>query len=144
MPKTWRLKLALCPETTFRGARRRTMLILLNTSGIRLAEMAGLAMPDLSWAQGSLTVQGKGSKQRVAPFSRDAQRAVRRYLRIRLDGHSALWISDSGRPMAYGGVPKDLQRIFDLSGLRAKGLRDPAHIHRRAWAPRPRLRHRRL
>ena len=52
------------------------MLELLYATGIRVAELVGLDMRSVNRADRTITVTGKGDKQRVVPFGAPAQRAL--------------------------------------------------------------------
>lgn len=132
-PEHIRRILELCPQGQFQGARRRAMFLLLLTTGMRLMELAGLKLEDLNWEGKFIRVMGKGSKERVVPFHREAQHAVWRYLAYRRDDHPCVWVTEERRPMGYYGVQQDLHRIFERAGLRGK-LQDAVHIFRRTWA----------
>ncbi len=132
-PEHIRSILELCPQEQFQGARRRAMFLLLLTTGMRLMELAGLKLEDLNWDGKFIRVIGKGSKERVVPFHREAQHAMWRYLTYRRDDHPCVWVTEERRPMGYYGVQQDLHRIFERAGLRGK-LQDAVHIFRRTWA----------
>ncbi|UCC17986.1 MAG: tyrosine-type recombinase/integrase [Dehalococcoidales bacterium] len=119
--------LDLGPQGLFQGARRRAMFLLLLTTGMRLFELASLKLNDLNWEGKSIRVIGKGSKERVVPFHREAQNAVWRYLAYRRDDHPCVWVTEERTPMGYYGVQQDLHRMFERAGLRGK-LKDAVHI----------------
>ena len=125
--------LSLCPANTFAGARRRAMYVLLWNSGIRVKEIAALTCNDLEWDQRRIKVFGKGAKERYAPFTPEAQRAMKRYLRCRTDAGPEVWVGRSGQPMTRGGIQQDLGGMFRRAGLN-KTLKDPCHIFRRTFA----------
>ena len=127
------LILSLCPPSTLLGSRRRAMYTLLVTTGMRLGELSGLSMRDLDWEKSRIKVFGKGAKERVLPFEPDAQKAVWRYLQNRSDSQAALWVTQIGTAMTYGGVGSDLKRMFERAGL-AETMKDAVHIFRRTWA----------
>jgi integrase/recombinase XerC len=58
------------------GLRDRALLELFYSSGLRLAEVCALRWVDLDFAQGLVTVLGKGSKQRVVPVGSHALKAL--------------------------------------------------------------------
>ena len=58
------------------GLRDRALLELFYSSGLRLAEVCGLRWDALDFAQGLVTVLGKGSKQRVVPVGSHALKAL--------------------------------------------------------------------
>ncbi len=69
--------------SSFTGARDSVMLELFYGSGIRRAELIGLNTFDVDERNQTIKVTGKGNKQRIIPFTKDAQRSIRTYLRFR-------------------------------------------------------------
>jgi integrase/recombinase XerC len=63
--------------------RDRAILELFYASGLRLSELAGLAMDDLNLGGRMVRVLGKGAKERLVPFNTSAARALREYLKDR-------------------------------------------------------------
>ena len=63
------------------GLRERTMLELMYASGLRVSELVGLKLLELSLNDGVLRITGKGSKTRLVPFGAEARRWIERYLR---------------------------------------------------------------
>ena len=61
-------------------ARDRAILELLYGCGIRNAELTGLNLEDIHWANEAILVRGKGQKQRYVPLGDAAAEAVRSYL----------------------------------------------------------------
>ena len=61
-------------------ARDRLILELLYGCGIRNAELAGLDLRDLDWANELLLIHGKGRKQRYVPMGQAVARALESYL----------------------------------------------------------------
>ncbi len=72
------------------GLRDRAMLELAYGAGLRVTELCGLTVEELRLDQEIVVVRGKGGKQRVVPFGRQAARALARYL-------------DGGRPRLLDG-----------------------------------------
>ena len=99
------------------GERRDTAIIaVLEATGIRLAELAGIRYDpddprrsDVDLWHREITVHGKGSKTRIVKISHDAARALDRYLRVRARHAQAyrpqLWLGVSNRgPMTASGI----------------------------------------
>jgi integrase/recombinase XerC len=61
-------------------ARDRAILELLYGCGIRNAELTGLNLQDIHWANDAILVRGKGQKQRYVPLGDAAAEALRSYL----------------------------------------------------------------
>jgi integrase/recombinase XerC len=61
-------------------ARDKTILEMLYGCGIRNAELVGLNLEDIHWANEAILVRGKGQKQRYVPLGDAAAEALRAYL----------------------------------------------------------------
>jgi len=72
------------------GLRDRAMLELMYASGLRVSELVGLKVFQVSLADHVLRTFGKGSKERLVPFGQEAAVWVQRYLA-------------EGRPAILGG-----------------------------------------
>lgn len=69
------------PDTaTPLGRRDRAMLELFYASGLRLSELVGLDLEDLHLPARMARVLGKGGKERLLPFNRSAEQALRQWL----------------------------------------------------------------
>jgi integrase/recombinase XerC len=98
-------------DTTL-GMRDRAILETLYSAGMRVAELAGIALDDLDLDDGVVRVVGKGEKQRNALLGRYAVAAIGKYLDARQElnrGHSRgrLFLSRTGRPL----MERDIHRI---------------------------------
>src|SRR5262245_34355218 len=74
------------PDTsTPLGRRDRAILELFYASGIRLGELVGLDLEDVDLASRArvVRVMGKGGKERIVPFNRAAEQALRAWLQDR-------------------------------------------------------------
>ena len=61
-------------------ARDKAILEMLYGCGIRNAELTGLNLDDIHWANEAILVRGKGQKQRYVPLGDAAAAALRAYL----------------------------------------------------------------
>src|SRR5450631_3747545 len=90
--------------------RDKVILELLYGCGIRNAELTGLNLDDIHWANEAILVHGKGQKQRYVPLGDAAAVALRAYLTERL---ALLAAHSNGRPAESPAV---------LLNLRLRGL----------------------
>ncbi len=67
------------PETTL-GLRDRAMLETLYATGLRVSELTGLTLAQVSLDMGVVRVLGKGSKERLVPLGEEAIVWLKRYL----------------------------------------------------------------
>lgn len=72
--------LGACDRRTTIGRRDAAMLVLLARLGLRAGEVAALALEDLDWHAGEITVTGKGGRREPVPLPDDVGRAVVGYL----------------------------------------------------------------
>ena len=63
------------------GLRDRAMLEILYASGLRVSELVGLKVTEVSLNEGVIRVTGKGSKTRLVPMGEEAVEWVARYLK---------------------------------------------------------------
>ena len=95
-------------------ARDRAILEVLYGCGIRNAELTGLNLNDIHWANEAILVRGKGQKQRLVPLGDAAAQAIRAYLAERAARLAAL---DEGKGAATPALFVNLQ----LRGLGKAG-----------------------
>jgi integrase/recombinase XerD len=66
--------------STALGMRDRAMFEVLYAAGLRVSELVGLKLGELSLTEGLVRVVGKGSKERIVPLGEEARAWVERYL----------------------------------------------------------------
>ncbi len=71
------------------GHRDRAIIEVLYGCGLRVTELIGLRISDLHFEEGHIRVRGKGSKERLVPFGKPAQEAVKQYLQHEREGQGA-------------------------------------------------------
>ena len=105
------------------AARDGAILEVIYSGGLRISEALGLNLSSVDLIGGIMKVRGKGKKERLCGLGGPAERALRKYLRIR-----ALWTADARREAPLfinqdGGrlTPRSFQRNFKLY-LAAAGL----------------------
>jgi integrase/recombinase XerC len=106
--------------------RDLALMELLYSSGLRLAELAGLDLPDLDLLDRTVRVTGKGRKVRIVPVGRKAVTALEAWLRTRsglaTEGETAVFTGRSGRRIG----PRAIQARVAY-WARRQGL--PMHMH---------------
>ncbi len=100
--------------SSFEGRRDTAILRLLVDTGMRAAELVGLALEDADFEQGAALVMGKGRRGRAVPFGARTADALRRYLRARArhplaPRADALWLGRKG-PLTDSGLRQLLER----------------------------------
>lgn len=120
------------------AVRDEAIIELLYAAGIRVSELAGLDVVDLSQERRTLRVLGKGGKERTVPYGKPAAEALSRWLQVR----DELASESSGRALFLGarGGRIDVrvvrrvvdQALQDLGTTAARGphsLRHSAATH---------------
>ncbi len=103
--------------------RDRALLETLYSSGIRVGELVGLNVENISLSGGELLVMGKGARERVAPLGRYAVEALFLYLEtarprlIRDDGERAVFINCRGGRITDRGVRKIVKKYAGRLGM---------------------------
>jgi integrase/recombinase XerD len=87
------------------GLRDRAMFEVLYATGLRVSELVGLTLQQISLDMGVVRVMGKGSKERLVPLGEEALDWVQRYLQLAravlLGGRQsdALFVTQRGEAM---------------------------------------------
>ncbi|HDN01921.1 MAG TPA: recombinase XerC [Candidatus Bathyarchaeota archaeon] len=94
--------------------RDKAIILLLYTSGLRVSELCNLNVEDLDLERGIVRVRGgKGRKDRISFFTREAVDLIRQYIGQRRSG--PLFINKEGRRMR----PLNVQRMIKKAGKKA-------------------------
>lgn len=113
----------------FDGRRDEVILRMLLDCGLRVSELAGVALEHLELDQEVVYVVGKGNRPRAVPFGARTAQAVDRYLRTR-SGHpkarltNQLILSERG-PISTDGIRWRLECIAEEAGV--------PHVHPHAF-----------
>ena len=106
--------------------RDLAMFELFYSSGLRLAELAGLDLAALDLVAGEATVTGKGSKTRLVPVGEKARQALKAWLARRPEiaqpGEKAVFVSRNGGRLGTRQVAQRLNRWAVKTGLNV-------HVH---------------
>ncbi|MFV8781812.1 site-specific tyrosine recombinase XerD [Microbulbifer sp. SA54] len=93
------------------GLRDRAMLELLYACGLRVSELVGLRVSQISLRQGVVRVFGKGRKERLVPMGQAAEQWLQRYFAEARPQLLALGESDACFP-GRGGEPMTRQTFW--------------------------------
>jgi integrase/recombinase XerC len=111
------------------GRRDRAMLELFYASGLRLSELVSLDLDSLDLNARMVRVIGKGSKERLVPFNRTTERAVRAWLADRAAIIASRRLAGGEAPDARGG-PRRVSGSR-MAGSRPRHPRDPLFVNYR-------------
>ena len=108
--------------------RDRALFELAYSSGLRLAELAGLDVDGVDVAHGEVRVLGKGAKERIVPVGAPARVAIGAWLAIRVafaaTGERALFVGSHGRRLS----PRSIERRLAMWAVR-QGIAQHVHPH---------------
>ena len=111
------------------GLRDACMLELFYATGARISELASLRLDSFDRATHCVRLFGKGSKERIVPVYRRAERAVDRYVadgrgallgssrNLSVGVQTALFISDRGRAMDAAALRYQFKALSRKAGL---------------------------
>jgi integrase/recombinase XerD len=93
--------------------RDRAILEIIYSSGLRVSEVAGMKVSDVNFEAGFVTVQGKGSKERVVPVNERTLNTIKAYLN---DSRPEILKKKQSNFLflARGGKPLTRQRLWQL------------------------------
>jgi len=119
----------------YQSLRARTIIILLYSTGMRLAELVGLDNSDVDFLQHQVKVTGKRNKQRLIPMGDEVEQVLREYMARRDEQlgwqPTALITSDKGVRISRSVVQKTVKDC--LSKVTTMKKRSP-HVLRHSFA----------
>ena len=131
--------LLAAPDTSSTlGLRDRAMLETLYATGLRVSELTGLTLAQVSLDMGVVRVLGKGSKERLVPLGEEAIDWLKRYLRsaraeLAGEGKSdAMFLTARRGPMTRQAFWTLVKRYATRAGI-ARDRLSP-HVLRHAFA----------
>jgi integrase/recombinase XerC len=121
--------LEIPPTDDALGLRDRAILEVFYATGIRVSELVGIGLADVSFEERMIRVKGKGKKERLVPFGRKAEESVAAYVRVRHEfplrlGETSLFLNYRGTRLS----PRSVQRLV-AKYLRQAALRKNLSPH---------------
>jgi len=102
--------------------RDKCIIKLFFDSGMRLKELTNIKRDDINWDNLTVTIIGKGNKQRKAPFTHETATMLEQFLR---ENHSTgnIW------GVNYNGIDTMIRRLSKETGIKFS-----CHSFRRGFA----------
>ncbi|HEY3396365.1 MAG TPA: tyrosine-type recombinase/integrase [Armatimonadota bacterium] len=126
-------------QSQWTGRRDNCLLSLLLDTGIRISEALTAEVGGWDEEQGTLSVIGKGNKQRIVALSLPMRRIMRKWCRVRAQvcrkqysDCPAIFLSRRGGALKYRGVAGIIQRYGEKAGI--EGVRVSPHTFRSTFA----------
>ena len=113
-------RLLALPNNKEQGIKDSAILELLYATGMRVSELINLPIDNIDLHEGYLKCIGKGSKERIIPVGRKAQKAVKKYIdRVRIryvarGSSNMLFITRLGRRYTRQGIWKIIKKYAGL------------------------------
>ena len=103
-------------------ARDYCMITLFLNCGMRLSELVGINLSDISTDLSSLRVVGKGNKERIVYLNEACRHAIAEWVVVRMKDKdvkdkNALFISNRGTRISNQMVQKTVEKYLKLAGL---------------------------
>lgn len=103
------------------------MITLFLNCGIRLSELVGLNLSSVHFAAKTMTVLGKGNKERLLYLNNACIRSLEEYLKERsqiksIKDKNALFLSSRGTRITARRVQQIIQRSLEQAGLAGQGF----------------------
>ena len=121
------------------GLRDRAMMELLYATGLRVSELVGLKLIELSLNEGLVRIIGKGATERLVPIGAEARDWVERYLRdarpslLHKRSADAVFVTRRGGPMTRQRFWMMVKHYAVVAGIHAPlsphGLRHSFATH---------------
>lgn len=120
-------------KSTFTGYRDYTIMLTLLDCGIRISELSALKTTDINWQERVMRVYGKGRKERLVPFSRSLDKALRLYVEMRgaLETN-VLFVNIDNNPYQVRGIQWAIRLYGKEAGI--KGVRVSPHTFRHTFS----------
>ena len=110
---------------THDGIRDRAMLHLAVCAGLRVSELIGLRIGDVTLPSMSIRVLGKGRRERVLPLWKSTASALRAWLAVRATvAAPEVFISRRGEPLSRWGFAYVLKQHVEMAGRLCPGLQN--------------------
>jgi site-specific recombinase XerD len=119
-------------DKSFLGCRDRAVLLSLIDTGARASEFLAINQSDTDLVTGTVLIrQGKGRKPRMVYLGSKSKKAIRQYLKFRIDDLPALFVTDDLKNrLSYSGLTHVILNRARRAKVKPYGL----HAFRRQFA----------
>lgn len=102
-----------------KALRNLAIIDMLNSTGVRVSELVNLDIDDIDFEERECVVLGKGDKERIVYFDARTKIHLQKYLKMRNDPNSALFVSTKSphHRLKAGGVEIMLKKMGDKTNV---------------------------
>ena len=106
--------------------RNVCILTLFLNLGLRLAELVGINIGDINFFDNTLTVKGKGNKERMVYLNKACINAINNYLEVRpkegIKDKDALFLSSVKKRISRRAIQQMLEVELKKAGISTRGI----------------------
>jgi len=118
---------------TVEGKRDKALMLLMVDSGLRVSEAISVQIDRIDWTGPSVTVMGKGRKERTIPLGNSTAEAMREYEKARKKSDKPLFfLSRRGHAMNNRYVQVAMRKYGKMTSI--TGIRISPHTLRHTFA----------
>lgn len=111
--------------------RDKLILTLLYSTGLRVSELVNLIIKDIDFDERTMLIRGKGDKDRVVLFDKDAKDLILNYLKLRKKENKYLFVNRQGNPLTPRYVQLMIKKYGEKAGIKKKIT---PHVLRHSYA----------
>ena len=124
--------LASC-DKDFLGVRDNALILMLFDTGLRVSELCGLRLGDISWSDQQVLVLGKGNRERRVGFEQAARQALAQYVARRGELKTdVVFVTCFGDPLNRHRAAEIVKKRCEMAGV--SGVRCSPHTIRHTFA----------
>lgn len=112
-------------------SRDKLILTLLYSSGLRVSELVNLIVKDIDFEERTILIRGKGDKDRVVLFDKNAKLLILEYLNLRKTDSKHLFTNRRGNPLTPRYVQLMIKKYGEKAGITKKVT---PHVLRHSYA----------
>jgi len=103
--------------------RNRALILLLLRTGMRIGELLNITLPDIHISERKILIyQGEKNYQgRVVYYSKDAEKALRKWLKVRNPAEPFLFYGRNQASLTYVAAWTTMRNALEIAGLSGKG-----------------------
>lgn len=111
--------------------RDKLILTLLYSSGLRVSELINLIVKDIDFEERTVLIRGKGDKDRVVLFDKNAKKLILEYLELRNTNSKYLFTNKQGNHITSRYVQIMIKKYAKKAGITKKVT---PHVLRHSYA----------
>ncbi len=108
------------------GIRDRALYEIIYSCGLRISEASTLLLNNIKFAENVIIVTGKGNKERIIPFGKEAEYWLKKWIneaRPKIVGKKTIpevFVNSRGTRLSRKGIWKNFKMLVDKNGIDAK------------------------